>query len=162
MPGILVVDDDPLLRMLLNLGLRHHGFRVWQAGGGREAVAVYRQHGALIDLVLLDVRMPDLDGPHTLTALQEVKRSVRVCFLCACAEGDDPNELVTLGVVGVLAKPFRLDGLVQALEHLAAQPLSAPSPDAACVGAQHQMQVACSNGQENEYLVDRGSKREAS
>jgi CheY-like chemotaxis protein len=120
-PGILIVDDDPLLRMLLNLGLRHHGFRVWQAGGGREAVAVYRQYSALIDLVLLDVGMPDLDGPHTLAALQEVERGVRVCFLCASREGDDPEELVALGAVGVLAKPFRLDGLVQALEHLAAR-----------------------------------------
>jgi CheY-like chemotaxis protein len=120
-PGVLVVDDDPLLRMLLNLGLRHHGFRVWQAGGGREAVAVYRQYGSLIDLVLLDVRMPDLDGPHTLAALQEVERGVRVCFLCGSVEGDDPKELVALGAVGVLAKPFRLDGLVQALEHLTAR-----------------------------------------
>jgi CheY-like chemotaxis protein len=121
MPGILIVDDDPLLRMLLNLGLRHHGFRVWQAGGGREAVAMYRQYGALIHLVLLDVRMPDLDGRHTLAALREVERGVRVCFLCGSAEGDDPEELVTLGAVGVLAKPFRLDGLVQALEHLVAR-----------------------------------------
>jgi CheY-like chemotaxis protein len=119
-PGVLIVDDDPLLRMLLNLGLRHHGFRVWQAGGGREAVAVYRQYGALIDLVLLDVRMPDFDGPHTLAALREVACGVRVCFLCGSAEGD-PEKLLALGVVGVLAKPFRLDGLVRALEHLAAR-----------------------------------------
>jgi CheY-like chemotaxis protein len=118
-PGILIVDDDPLLRMLLNLGLRHHGFRVWQAGGGREAVAVYRQYGALIDLVLLDLRMPDLDGLHTMAALQEVDRGVRVCFLCGSGESDDPGELVARGAVGVLAKPFRLDGLMQALEHLA-------------------------------------------
>src|SRR5258707_14159355 len=85
-PGILIVDDDPLLRMLLNLGLRHHGFGVWQAAGGREAVAVYRRYGALIDLVLLDVRMPDLDGPHTLTALQEGEPSARACF---CSGGSD-------------------------------------------------------------------------
>jgi DNA-binding response OmpR family regulator len=120
-PGVLIVDDDPLLRMLLNLGLRHHGFRVWQAGGGREAVAVYRQYGSLIDLVLLDVRMPDLDGPHTLAALREVACGVRVCFLCGGGEADDPEELLAQGAVGVLAKPFRLDGLVQALEHLAAR-----------------------------------------
>jgi DNA-binding response OmpR family regulator len=120
-PGILIVDDDPLLRMLLNLGLRHHGFRVWQAGGGREAVAVYRQYGSLIDLVLLDLRMPDLDGPHTMAALQEVAQAVRVCFLCECGEGEDPEGLVALGAVGVLTKPFRLDGLVQALEHLVAR-----------------------------------------
>jgi CheY-like chemotaxis protein len=119
-PGVLIVDDDPLLRMLLNLGLRTHGFRVWQAGGGREAVAVYRQYGPLIDLVLLDARMPDLDGPHTLAALREVAHGVRVCFLCAGAEGDLPEDLVALGAVGVLTKPFRLDGLVQALQHLAA------------------------------------------
>jgi CheY-like chemotaxis protein len=119
--GILIVDDDPLLRMLLNLGLRHHGFRVWQAGGGREAVAVFRQYGAQIDLVLLDLRMPDLDGPHTLAALQEVRGGVRVCFLCGGGEADNPEELVALGAVGVLSKPFRLDSLVKALEQLAAQ-----------------------------------------
>jgi CheY-like chemotaxis protein len=117
-PGILIVDDDPLLRMLLNLGLRHHGFHVWQAAGGREAVAVYRQYGSLIDLVLLDLRMPDLDGLQTMAALREIEHSVRVCFLCGSNEGGDPGELTARGAVGVLAKPFRLDGLVQALEHL--------------------------------------------
>src|SRR5260370_10645628 len=90
-PGILIVDDDPLLRMLLNLGLRQHGFRVWQAGGGREAVAVYPQYGALIDLVVLDVRMPDDDGTDTPAALQGGDRGVTVCFLGGGAGAAGPR-----------------------------------------------------------------------
>ena len=42
-------------------------------------------------------------------------------WLCGGGEADDPAELLALGAVGVLAKPFRLDGLVQALEHLEAR-----------------------------------------
>ena len=62
---VLVVDDERLVLRLLELALPQHGLAVHLAGGGAEAVAVYRRHRGRIGVVLLDVRMPGLDGPHT-------------------------------------------------------------------------------------------------
>src|SRR3954470_11871134 len=68
--GVLVVDDEECVRDVLDAMLRQQGFAVWLAADGWEALEVYRLHLAAIDLVLLDVRMPGLDGPATLTALR--------------------------------------------------------------------------------------------
>ena len=61
--GILVVDDEAGVLRVLDLVLRQQGFAVWPAAGGVEAVELYRRHREAIDVVLLDVCMPGLDGP---------------------------------------------------------------------------------------------------
>ena len=95
--GILVVDDDATVRTMLDIGLRHHGFAVWLAAGGQEAVEVFRRHGQAIDIVLLDVRMPGLDGPQTLAALQQIDPRVRCCFMSGESGGYNSETLLTLG-----------------------------------------------------------------
>src|SRR5262245_59253291 len=69
-PGILVVDDKALVLALLEFELRQYDFSVWLALDGRQAIRLYQRLYRNIDLVLLDVRMPDLDGPQTLGLLQ--------------------------------------------------------------------------------------------
>src|SRR6266511_1810436 len=69
-PGVLVVDDDALLRTLLYEVLRQEGFAVWTAANGFEALTLYDLQRGAIDLVLLDVNMPGRDGPETLAALR--------------------------------------------------------------------------------------------
>src|SRR5262245_38673653 len=80
-PSVLVVDDDPGVRRLLDRALPLHGFRVRLAAGGPEALDVFEAHHPDIDLVLLDVRMPTLDGPATLAALARIKPDVRCVFM---------------------------------------------------------------------------------
>ena len=90
--GLLVVDDDTLVRGLMTAGMGQHGFAVWVAADGREAVDIYQYHRAEIDVVLLDVCMPGLDGPETLAELRAIDPEVRCCFMsgglgCYTAEG---------------------------------------------------------------------------
>jgi CheY-like chemotaxis protein len=68
--GVLVVDDDCHVRLMVQRGLERDGFEVWLAPTGDEAVELYRQLRERISVVLLDVRMPGLDGPATLDALR--------------------------------------------------------------------------------------------
>src|SRR5262249_13388533 len=80
-PGILVVDDEDSVRRLLQIVLERQGFSVWSAADGRTAIRLYRQYRTTISLVLLDVRMPELDGPQTLAELREFNPAIRCCFM---------------------------------------------------------------------------------
>jgi CheY-like chemotaxis protein len=70
-PGILIADDMALILTLLKFELESRGFNAWLAVDGNDALDLYRRHREEIDLVLLDVQMRGLDGPHTLEALQQ-------------------------------------------------------------------------------------------
>ncbi len=117
--GVLVVDDEHLVRVMLQLGLERDGFQVWTATNGREAIDLYREHREEIALVLLDVRMPGLDGPATLDALRQLSPEVRACFMTGDPGAYDPVGLRQRGAAHVVAKPFRLDRLVPVLRLLA-------------------------------------------
>ena len=123
-PGVLVVDDDHLVRIMVQLGLERNGFDFWLASGGREAIRLYRKHRDNITVVLLDSCMPGLDGLQTLEALRELKPEVRACFMSGDAGIDDPAGLRQRGAACVIAKPFHLEDLTNVLR-LVAQGLPA-------------------------------------
>lgn len=118
MPGsmsryrILVVDDSKLVHELARVALETQaGWEVRCTASGAEAVALAASERP--DAVLLDVEMPELDGPATVAALraEPACTGLPIVFLTA---HDDPDELAglrALGVAGVLAKPFEIDAL---------------------------------------------------
>jgi DNA-binding response OmpR family regulator len=116
-PGVLVVDDDHLVRIMVQLGLERNGFEVWEASNSREAMRLYRMHRQRIGVVLLDVRGPDLDGLATLDTLRSLDPEVRICFMSV--DNREPEELRRRGAHYVIAKPFLLDQLANVLRLLA-------------------------------------------
>lgn len=116
--GVLVVDDDPMVRTLVQLVLDEDNFTVWPAAGGREAILLYGAHRERIDLALLDVRMPDLDGPHTLDGLRALNPNLLACFMTGDVGAYEPEELRRRGAAHVIAKPFHIDELAQTLRRL--------------------------------------------
>jgi CheY-like chemotaxis protein len=123
-PGVLVVDDEHMVRIMLQLGLERSGFGVWLASNGQEAIQLYREHRESIDVVLLDIRMPGLDGPQTLEALREMNPDIRACFMSGYLGDYAPEELRQHGAACVLPKPFLLADLAGVLR-LVAQGLPA-------------------------------------
>lgn len=118
-PGVLVVDDELPVRILVQLRLEQHGFEVWTASNGREALDKYQQDRGRIAVVLLDVRMPGLDGPATLDALREMDPNVVACFMSGDMGGYEPDELIRRGAVCLISKPFCLDELADVVCMLA-------------------------------------------
>ena len=117
-PGVLVVDDEHLVRIMVQLGLERNGFDTWLAADGLEAIQLYRQHQDRIDVVLLDVRMAGLDGPQTLDVLRELNPRVLACFMSGDTGTYDPEALRQRGAAHVIAKPFHLEQLASVLRLL--------------------------------------------
>lgn len=116
--GILVVDDNEGIRTYLSVGLKASGLAVWLAASGHEALAVCREHGPAIDLLLLDVRMPGWDGPETLAAIRTLVPDTPCCFMSGDTGRYTNADLLGFGATAVLQKPFRLDELIAQLQRL--------------------------------------------
>lgn len=105
---VLIVDDDDAIRAVAQLSLEAvGGWQTLTASCGRDGIDVaVREHP---DAILLDVMMPELDGPATLSRLQaaDETRDIAVILLTAKVQASDRTGFAGLpGVTGVLAKPF--------------------------------------------------------
>jgi len=114
--GILIVDDEPSVRDVLKLAMSERGFSVWAASSGHEALDLYRRHGEAVDVVLMDVRMPGLDGPETLAALQNLNPQVCCCFMSGAMGKYTEERLLDIGAVAIIPKPFRLEEVSRVLQ----------------------------------------------
>lgn len=129
--GILVIEDEHLLRRLLEKGLRKKGFAVWVAADGSEGVDLYRRVEAQIDVVLSDVQMPVLDGPKTLDALRKINPSVRCCFMTGDTTPTLLAHLMGQRPDGLFIKPFGVTEVAAVLREVASQ---SPSGNVEMIG----------------------------
>ena len=105
---ILVVEDESIIRLLLRDVLRGAGYRVLEAADGRTAIEAYRAGKDQIDLVTLDLQLPDIHGSLVLEELMAIDGEVKVII----ATGNVvPDGMV--GVCAVLQKPFNLAQLLE-------------------------------------------------
>lgn len=104
---ILLVDDEPDLRTIGALSLRNIGkWQVLLAASGKEALSILARERP--DCVLLDVMMPDLDGPTTYLRLRELPdaRDLPILFMTALTDQKEHDRLLALGAKGIIVKPF--------------------------------------------------------
>lgn len=124
MPGtktVLVVDDEPSVLFALSEGLsdRRGGVRVVTAANGIEAVAVLEAEP--VDLVLTDLRMPDMDGFELLAFLRRNHPSVPVILMTALGSAETSARLASAGSFECLAKPFHLPDLKRKIAEMLTQ-----------------------------------------
>ncbi|MEE3627096.1 response regulator [Nitrospirillum sp. BR 11752] len=109
---VLYVDDEPDIRAIVELSLRHvGGLDVRLAESGGQALALLERailEGWVPQLILLDAVMPGMDGPATLAAIRHHPSldGIPVAFVTAMTQATEVDGLLALGAVGVIAKPF--------------------------------------------------------
>lgn len=106
---VLVVDDEPLLRDTIELNLRREGYEVLLASDGQQALDIARANA--LDLIVLDIMLPEIDGLQVLRTLRE-ESTVPVLLLSARGEEIDRVLGLELGADDYLAKPFAMRELV--------------------------------------------------
>lgn len=104
MKSVLIIDDDPLIRKTLSSHLAQQGFDVHQAEGGEEGINRFRE--CLTELVLLDVRLPDMDGLEVLRKIKELKEKTYVLVMTAYDDMRTTVDAMKLGAFEYLVKPL--------------------------------------------------------
>ena len=126
-PRLLVVDDDRAFRLTTSALLKASGYRVDVAADSREAGDMLQT--SRYDLMILDLRMPVMDGFETTRRIRHIERGRRrtpILALTASAMEDDQRRCREAGMDAFLTKPVRIGEIQRALERL--NPLEAVAP----------------------------------
>jgi two-component system response regulator PilR (NtrC family) len=108
-PRLLIVDDEPSMREMLGIVLRRDGYDVLIAGNGTQAIEHLRNQR--VDLLLSDIRMPDVSGVEVLRAAKAANPDIVAFMMTAFASTDTAVEAMRLGAVDYFIKPFNMDEL---------------------------------------------------
>lgn len=104
---LLIVDDQNGIRILLMEVFNSEGYTTFQAANGRLALEIARSESP--DLVLLDMKIPGMDGLEILKHLKEIDPAIKVIMMTAYGELDMIKEATNLGALMHFTKPFDID-----------------------------------------------------
>ncbi|WP_026733085.1 response regulator [Fischerella sp. PCC 9605] len=116
---ILVIDDEDGVREIIQFSLEAAaGWEVLTAASGAEGLAIAQTQQP--DVIILDVMMPDMDGPETFRQLQAnpLTQHIPTIFLTAKAKFSEQQHFIDLGVTGAIAKPFKAVELVEQIREI--------------------------------------------
>ncbi|HYP77086.1 MAG TPA: response regulator [Polyangiaceae bacterium] len=138
---VLVVDDEPAVRAATSSVLSSIGYRVLEADGGVAALEQVRADDPKIDLVLLDLAMPNMNGQQTLAELKKIRPDLPVVLLTAYAEDEARLSAMRAQLAGFVAKPFAYDELLAAVRAASSAPQAPGGP-----GEQHRATFTANRG----------------
>jgi len=111
---ILVVDDEPDLCWVLCRILEAEGYKVSTADSGEEAIDIVEKGN--IDLIIMDVLMPEIDGLESYRRIKKMDASLPVIMITGHASMDKAMEAIKLGAVDYIAKPFRSEHVTNVIK----------------------------------------------
>ncbi len=115
---ILIVDDEIVIREALQECLEDFGYSVFAAQNGAEALTLYQEHQASIDLVITDLGMPGISGEELFRRLTKINSSVKVMLSSGYLDSGTEERLLAMGFKKLLAKPYRLAEIQAAIRSL--------------------------------------------
>ncbi|MFD1884327.1 response regulator [Paenibacillus wenxiniae] len=111
---ILIVDDQNGIRLLLVELFSNEGYEMFQAANGKEALQIVEQH--VPDLVLLDMKIPGMDGLEILRHIKQTHPRIHVIMMTAYGELDIIQQAKDLGAMSHFTKPFDIDEMREAVD----------------------------------------------
>ncbi len=114
----LIVDDERVVRGIGRKMLERLGLSVHEASTGEAAVAWFRDHGDKVDITLLDLSMPGMDGEQTFHALREIRQDARIVLCSGYTETCVADRLREHGLRGFISKPYSFNTLSNTLQGL--------------------------------------------
>jgi len=108
---ILLIDDEEMVLETSAMMLEKLGYTVFPTDSGKTALDIYKQEKDTIDMVILDMIMPDVSGNETYDALKKADSDVKVLLSSGYSIDGQANEILKRGCNGFIQKPFTMDGL---------------------------------------------------
>ncbi len=115
---VLVVDDEEMIRTVSTAMLEQLGYKTLAAASGEEALAIFRQDGDSIDVVLLDQVMPDMDGVTVFKELRTIRPDIKVLLASGFSQQEVSERFIGLGLNGFIPKPYTLKNLTVELSRV--------------------------------------------
>lgn len=115
---ILVVDDEPIMRKIAIRALQKAGYQVISADDGEKGVEVFKQHHHKLRLVLLDMQMPKKSGKETYQEMRAINADVKVLLTSGFRKDERVEEVLGMGGVDFLEKPYSFEQLTKAVHHI--------------------------------------------
>jgi len=115
---ILLVDDEEIVLDVSARMLEKIGYSVFKAKNGKEAVDIFRKNREKIRLVILDLRMPEMDGESAYELLKEIKPEVKVLISSGGSLPDLAGNKLKHGCSGFIQKPFNFSDLSRKVEEI--------------------------------------------
>lgn len=114
---ILIVDDELKMRILIRDFLKRENFDVVDASNGEDAIKIFLEDKT-IDLIILDIMMPKLDGLETCEKIRQYSNNIPILILTAKNENDDIVKGFQIGADDYLTKPFHIPILIERVKAL--------------------------------------------
>ncbi|MCX5703587.1 MAG: response regulator [Candidatus Omnitrophica bacterium] len=108
-PVVLVIDDEPIILETFKAIFNNH-FRVLTALTGRQALEIINKTS--IDLIFLDINIPDMNGIEILRGMKESNKNIPVIMVTASENADIQLQAKRLGIQGYISKPFDMDKII--------------------------------------------------
>lgn len=106
---ILLVEDEEMVALVLGQMMKESGYDVITAKCGEEAIMVYQQQKDSIDLVILDMILPDITGGETFDRLKTINPAVKVLLSSGYSVDGQANEILARGCNGFIQKPYNME-----------------------------------------------------
>lgn len=115
---VLIVDDEAAIREIAQNSLEAHGYHTLTANDGVEAISLYMQHPQTIDLVIVDMMMPSIDGSLAIRTLKEINPQVRIVAVSGLITSEVYPDIGNTDVLAFLPKPFTTKDLLTTLSEV--------------------------------------------
>lgn len=109
-PNILIIDDEPLMRISISDALREEGYNIHSAASGSEGLMAIR--GNVYDVIITDLRLPEVDGLQILKACKQVTPKSKILMITAYGSVETAVEAMKEGAYDYVTKPFSMDELI--------------------------------------------------
>jgi two-component system cell cycle sensor histidine kinase/response regulator CckA len=117
---ILLVDDEELVLEVGTKMLQYLGYNVLGAGDGQQALDIFSKNKNNLDLVILDMNMPGMDGAAVYDKLKKIQTDVRILIASGYFENNRIRKILRNGFTGFIQKPFSVDVLSEKLREMLA------------------------------------------
>ncbi len=115
---VLLIDDEQLILDVTSRVLYKMGHKVYTAENGPSSFEIYTKYQSQIDLVILDVMMPEMNGRDVYLHLKAINPDVKVLLSSGYEMTEQVQEILDLGCSGFIHKPFSIDDLSRKIEEL--------------------------------------------